>query len=74
MLIIEREPRDVNLARALEDARRNIQHGASRRGNNIGLECSIKSLVGTKMVSVVKLSVNEYADKTSELIPSDNLV
>ena len=59
MLIIEGEPRDVNLARALEDARGNVQHGASRRGNDVGLERSIKSLVGTKTWSMVNcLSMN----------------
>ena len=49
MLIIEGEPRDVNLARALEDPRRHVQHRPVSRGHDVRLECSIKSLVRAEM-------------------------
>ena len=54
MLIIEGEPRDVNLARALEDPRRHVQHRAVSRGHDVRLECSIKSLVRAEMYKCKK--------------------
>ena len=46
-LVIEWEPSDVNLASGLEYSRRNIEHGAIRGGNNIGLKCTVKSFIST---------------------------
>ena len=42
MLIIEGKPCYVNLARALEYSRWNVEHRAVRRGHNVGLEGSVK--------------------------------
>ena len=50
VLIIEGEPCDVNLARGLEYPRGDIQHWPVRGGNNVGLECSIKSFISTETI------------------------
>ena len=47
-LIIEWEPSDVNLASGLEYSRRDIEHGAIRGGNNIGLKCTVKSFISAE--------------------------
>ena len=51
MLIIEGEPCDVNLARALEDPRRDIEHASVSVGHNVSLESSIEPLVSAKKIN-----------------------
>ena len=46
-LVVEGEPGDVDLAGGLEDARRHVEHGPVRSGNNIRLERSVESLIRT---------------------------
>ena len=48
MLIIEGEPCDVNLTRALEDPRRNVQHTSISVSHNVRLESAIEPLVSTE--------------------------
>ena len=47
MLVIKREPRDVNLAGALKYTRRDVQHRSIRWGNDVGLESSVESFIRT---------------------------
>ena len=46
-LVIEGEPRDVNLAGRLEDARRNVGAHTFTCDNNVCRICTIKSLIST---------------------------
>ena len=48
VLIIEGEPCDVDLARALEDPRRNVEHTSVSVCHNVGLERAIEPLVSTE--------------------------
>ena len=48
VLIIEGEPCDVNLTRALEDPRWNVEHTSVSVCHNVGLERAIEPLVSTE--------------------------
>lgn len=47
VLVIKGEPRNVYLACALEDARRNVQAAAVMFDHNVCLECPVETLIST---------------------------
>lgn len=47
VLVIKWEPRNVYLACALEDARRNVQAAAVMFDHNVCLECPVETLIST---------------------------
>ena len=63
ILIIEREPSDVNLTGGFEYSRRNVSTAALVRHNNVGWESSIKLLVSAEMHSFTQGGKNGFDQK-----------
>lgn len=59
MLVIKWEPRDVYLACAFEDTRGHVQTTAVMFDHNVGVICSIESLISTKLITFHNIIIEE---------------